>query len=166
MGEAFWAIVMHDSDLVGMRALMDKGLLQIPHLVDALKRQWTAEDFTEANKVRQATVNVLWRFMQKYDLLLSPVFSSPAFDLGVYGPSEINGKPIGHNDLPPLTSVFNWTGQPAASIPAGFTKAGLPVGLQIVGRHLDDAMVLRAAAAFEAARPWKHIWPRIVTQLA
>ena len=43
------------------------------------------------------------------------------------------------------------TGQPAVTVPAGFTKDGLPIGLQIVGRQLDDATVLRAAAAYEAA---------------
>ena len=50
-------------------------------------------------------------------------------------------------------------------MPAGFTEDGLPVGLQIVGRHLDDALVLRAAAAFEAARPWAQHRPP-VEQLA
>ena len=49
---------------------------------------------------------------------------------------------------------FNFSHNPAASIPCGFTADGLPVGLQIVGRRLDDAGVLRAAAAFEAASPW------------
>jgi hypothetical protein len=55
-----------------------------------------------------------------------------------------------------LHRQFNMTGQPAATVPAGFTKDGLPIGLQIVGRQLDDAAtVLRAAAAYEAAAPWK-----------
>ena len=58
---------------------------------------------------------------------------------------------------------MNMTGQPAASVPAGWTADGLPVGLQIVGRHLDDATVLRAAAAFEAARPWRDRWPALVS---
>ena len=165
MGTAFWAIVMRDSDLVGMREFMDKGLLQIPHLIEGLSRQWTAEDFSEANKIRQATVNVMWRFMQNYDLLLSPTTTAPAFDHGGYGPKEINGQPVDRLKQAPFTSVFNWTGQPAASVPAGFTKAGLPVGMQVVGRHLDDAMVMRAAAAYERAAPWKHIWPKIVTDL-
>ena len=49
---------------------------------------------------------------------------------------------------------FNLTGQPAASVPCGFTKDGLPIGLQIVGRRFDDVTVLRASAAFETARPW------------
>jgi aspartyl-tRNA(Asn)/glutamyl-tRNA(Gln) amidotransferase subunit A len=60
---------------------------------------------------------------------------------------------------------LNLSGQPAASVPAGFTADGLPVGLQIVGRHLDDALVLRASAAFEAVRPWRDAWPTLVTHL-
>jgi aspartyl-tRNA(Asn)/glutamyl-tRNA(Gln) amidotransferase subunit A len=165
-GDSFWAVIMRDSDLVGLREFLDKGLLQIPHLVDNLKRQWTAEDFSEANKVRQATVNALWRFMTKYDLLLTPVNAHVPIPHGYYMPPEINGKAIDPGEMPPFTGIFNWTGQPAASIPAGFTQAGLPVGMQIVGRHLDDAMVMRAAAAFERAAPWKQIWPEIVSQVA
>ena len=50
-------------------------------------------------------------------------------------------------------------------MPAGFTVDGLPVGLQIVGRHLDDARVLRASAAFEAAAPWRDRWPPLLATL-
>ena len=50
---------------------------------------------------------------------------------------------------------FNWSGNPA-SVPCGFTPAGLPVGLQIVGRRFDDLGVLQASAAVEAAHPWAH----------
>ena len=165
-GNSFWAVIMRDSDLNGLRDFLDKGLLQIPHLVDNLKVKWTAEDMSEANKVRQATVNAMWRFMQKYDLLLTPVNAHAAIPHGHYMPPEINGKPLNPADMPPFTGIFNWTGQPAASVPAGFTKSGLPVGMQVVGRHLDDAMVMRAAGAFERARPWKHIWPEIVAKAA
>ena len=51
------------------------------------------------------------------------------------------------------------TGQPAATVPCGFTKAGLPIGLQIIGRRYDDVTVLRASAAFEAAQPWARRRP-------
>ncbi|WTL36119.1 amidase family protein [Nocardia sp. NBC_01503] len=61
----------------------------------------------------------------------------------------------------------NLTGQPAVSIPAGYTEGGLPVGLQIIGRHLDDAGVLRLAAAFERVAPWsQHRPPTAPRQLA
>ena len=59
----------------------------------------------------------------------------------------------------PFTSIFNMTGQPAATVPCGFTKAGLPIGLQIIGRRYDDVTVLRASAAFEAAHPWAQRRP-------
>jgi aspartyl-tRNA(Asn)/glutamyl-tRNA(Gln) amidotransferase subunit A len=53
-------------------------------------------------------------------------------------------------------------GVPVISIPCGFTKAGLPVGLQIVGRRRGEVAVLRAAAAFEAAQPWARYVPPVV----
>jgi aspartyl-tRNA(Asn)/glutamyl-tRNA(Gln) amidotransferase subunit A len=58
-----------------------------------------------------------------------------------------------------FTLPINMTGQPAASVPAGWTTDGLPVGLHIVGGHLADETVLRASAAFEAAAPWQGRWP-------
>ena len=56
-------------------------------------------------------------------------------------------------DWTPFTYPFNLTQQPAATIPCGFTRKGLPVGLQIVGPRYADALVLRAARAFESANP-------------
>ena len=64
-----------------------------------------------------------------------------------------------------FTYPMNMTGQPAATVPAGWTREGLPVGLQISGKHLGDALVLRASAAFEAAQPWRHRWPDMVNKL-
>jgi aspartyl-tRNA(Asn)/glutamyl-tRNA(Gln) amidotransferase subunit A len=59
-----------------------------------------------------------------------------------------------------FTVPFNMTEQPAASVNAGYTAAGLPVGLQIVGRRFDDLGVLQAAAAFEAMRGEQRAWPK------
>ena len=91
---------------------------------------------------------------EKYDLLLTPTVACPPFPIGLDNPTEIAGKPVPAYAWVPFTYPFNMTGQPAASVPAGFTRDGLPIGLQIVGRRFDDAGVLRAAAAFERARPW------------
>jgi aspartyl-tRNA(Asn)/glutamyl-tRNA(Gln) amidotransferase subunit A len=61
----------------------------------------------------------------------------------------------------PFTYPFNFTGHPAATVRAGFTDAGLPVGLQIVGPRLREDLVLQAAYAYEQARPWAHHWPTL-----
>jgi aspartyl-tRNA(Asn)/glutamyl-tRNA(Gln) amidotransferase subunit A len=90
-------------------------------------------------------------FHRDYDLLLTPTLPVPAFDAGREVPQTPDNKRW--TDWTPLTYPFNLTGQPAASIPCGFTKAGLPVGLQIVGPRFADALVLRAARAFETAHP-------------
>jgi Asp-tRNA(Asn)/Glu-tRNA(Gln) amidotransferase A subunit family amidase len=98
-------------------------------------------------------------FFERYDLLLTPTVACPAFALGLDHPSEIAGKTLPPYGWLPYTYPFNLTGQPAASVPCGFTRDGLPIGLQIVGRRFDDALVLRAAAAFERARPWANARP-------
>ena len=76
-------------------------------------------------------------------------------------PDEIGGVKVGREAASAFTYIFNMTGQPAATVPCGFTKAGLPIGLQIVGRRYDDVTVLRASAAFEAARPWAQHRPDV-----
>lgn len=111
---------------------------------------------------RKAVNNKMWRFMRNYDLLLTPTLAVPPFEVGIQGPEMIDGRKVEATEWLHFTYPLNFTGQPAASIPAGFTDDGLPVGLQIIGRHLDDPMVLRASAAFEEAAPWKDTWPPVV----
>jgi aspartyl-tRNA(Asn)/glutamyl-tRNA(Gln) amidotransferase subunit A len=113
----------------------------------------TVVDYLRAVAARQALVDALRRFFERYDLLLTPTVSVPAFPLGLVGPSKVAGHEVTHLGWT-LCYPFNYSGQPAISIPAGCMASGLPVGLQIVGRRLEDALVLRAAAAFEALRPW------------
>lgn len=160
--DAFWAIVALESDLVGMRALADQlGERMTPSLLQFLRRDWTAEEFTDAVKTRKAVANHLWKFMRRFDLLLTPTLAVPAFAVGSRGPEQIAEREVGPSDWTPFTYPFNLTGQPAATVPAGWTVEGLPVGLQIVGRHLADEMVLRASAAYETAAPWADRWPPV-----
>lgn len=79
------------------------------------------------------------------------------------GPEKVDGQMVPPFQWLSFTLPINMTGQPAASIPAGWTDSGLPVGLQIVGRHLADESVLLASAAFETAAPWADRWPGLVT---
>jgi aspartyl-tRNA(Asn)/glutamyl-tRNA(Gln) amidotransferase subunit A len=94
---------------------------------------------------------------ERCDLLVSPTLPVAGVPAGV-------AMPAGFADRNIVTWVcytypFNLTGQPAASIPAGFTAAGLPVGLQLVARAYREEDIFSAAAAFEAARPWAQAYP-------
>ncbi len=162
----FWGLVAGDTDLSGMRRIMKGREKEMsPHLVDLLARPWTAEEFTDAKMGRQKLCNKMWRFMAKYDLLLTPTLAVPPFPVHTQGPEIIEGRMVRSTEWLAFTFPMNMTGQPAATIPAGFTRDGLPIGLQIVGRHLDDKTVLRASGAFERARPWAHKWPSLLDQL-
>jgi aspartyl-tRNA(Asn)/glutamyl-tRNA(Gln) amidotransferase subunit A len=163
---AFAGVIIGETDLRGMREMIAQhGRQMSSHMVDLMSRPWTAEDLTSANVARKAVVNKMARLMARYDLLLTPTASIAAFPVHMQGPDKIAGRYVRPESFLAFTFPLNFTGQPAASVPAGFTRDGLPVGLQIIGRHLDDAMVLRASAAFEAAQPWAHLWPPLVEKL-
>lgn len=112
-----------------------------------------APDFLAALNARAAVFTAMARFHARYDLLLTPAVATPAFTAGHLTPPD---GTFGDDWLAwtPFSYPFNLTGQPAATVPCGLTRAGLPVGLQIVGPMGEDARVLAAARAFEAARPW------------
>ena len=124
----------------------------------------TLPDYLANATARMGLGATVRRFHQRYDFLVTPTMPIPAFPLSKVAGGPIPGDaPIGPNgerwdDWSPFTYPFNLTGQPAATVPCGFTPAGLPIGLQIVGRPFDDVGVLRAARAFESARPehWKR----------
>jgi len=90
------------------------------------------------------------RFMEQYAFLAAPVVQVPPFDVNQPWVTEINGEKM-HTYLDWMKSCYaiSATGLPAVSVPCGFTRDGLPVGLQIVGRHLDDFGVLQLAHAFQ-----------------
>ena len=92
------------------------------------------------------------QFFERYDLLLSPTLPCAAFDVGHDTPPGLEARNI--VSWVYYTYPFNLTGQPAASIPAGFTASGLPVGLQMVAGINSEVDILRAAEAFEEAAPW------------
>src|SRR5262249_170668 len=135
------------------------------HLVDAIIGTMTDEQITDAVIARKKCTNQSWRFFRTYDLLLTPTIACVPFGPGIQGPELIEGKKATPFQWIAFTYQFNMTAPPAATTPAGFTKDGLPIGLHIIGRHLDDATVLRAAAAYEAAAPWKDKWPPMLAQL-
>ncbi len=111
----------------------------------------SALDMAQLAQRRIALGSHMRQFMQRFDLLVTPAVAVPAFV----------ARPAGHTPLDPQSMLgwtpfsypFNLTQQPACSIPCGLTQAGLPIGLQIVGPMFGDALVLRAARAYESACP-------------
>jgi aspartyl-tRNA(Asn)/glutamyl-tRNA(Gln) amidotransferase subunit A len=97
--------------------------------------------------------------LQRCDLLLTPTLPVTAFTAGLDEPEGWQRSTLAPLDWTPFTFPFNLTGQPAATVPCGVDRNGLPVGLQIVGRWRDDGTVLRAATAIESAMPWRDLRP-------
>jgi Asp-tRNA(Asn)/Glu-tRNA(Gln) amidotransferase A subunit family amidase len=94
------------------------------------------------------------------DVLATPTLGVPPFGIDVpLGPDRVAGQKIHPHLEWAFTYPFNLTGQPAASIPCGWTDDALPLGLQLVGRRGADGLVLRVAAALESLAPWSHRRP-------
>jgi aspartyl-tRNA(Asn)/glutamyl-tRNA(Gln) amidotransferase subunit A len=130
------------------KALLDPGLRQMADEGVAM----TKNRFMDANAARGVLGSKLRVFMEDYDFILTPSVATTAFEVGRVSPLKGDGR--AWMDWTPFSYPFNLTQQPAASIPCGFSGDGLPVGLQIVGRMYDDAGVLAASAAYEAADPY------------
>jgi aspartyl-tRNA(Asn)/glutamyl-tRNA(Gln) amidotransferase subunit A len=128
------------------RALMDPGLLKAAEVGANLGQDAVV---TAINQRQQVAV-VLNQFLAKYDLLLTPTMPMTAFAVKENAAWGGDGVDIGWT---PFTLTFNLTRQPAATIPCGLDRDGLPIGLQIVGAHARDSLVMRAAAAYERVRP-------------
>jgi aspartyl-tRNA(Asn)/glutamyl-tRNA(Gln) amidotransferase subunit A len=112
----------------------------------------TAVQYLDATAVRMDLGVRMGRFHQTYDLLVTPTLPITAFPKGRDAPQGWHSQDWA--SWTPYTYPFNMTQQPAASVPCGFTPAGLPAGLQIVGPRHADPLVLRAARAYERATGW------------
>jgi aspartyl-tRNA(Asn)/glutamyl-tRNA(Gln) amidotransferase subunit A len=108
--------------------------------------------YLNATMARAALGQVMNHFHDEYHLLVTPTLAVPAFDAGQLDPAG-DDDPLRWLRWTPFSYPFNMTGQPAVTVPCGFTDDGLPVGLQIVGPMHRDDLVLKAARAFEAVRP-------------
>jgi aspartyl-tRNA(Asn)/glutamyl-tRNA(Gln) amidotransferase subunit A len=137
-----------------MRDLMDPAVVS---LLEESLNQNIETYYTNVFK-RYALRDKMRYLFEEYDLLLTPTLPVVAFDVGVDVPPELPDRNV--FSWVSYTYPFNLTGQPAASIPCGFSVDNLPVGLQIVARCNGETDLFRAAAAYEAARPWAHIRPR------
>jgi aspartyl-tRNA(Asn)/glutamyl-tRNA(Gln) amidotransferase subunit A len=119
-----------------------------------------AEEIAAAYAARARLNQWLAQIFDRYDLLLLPTMPLEAFATEGPIPAEVEGIPLGDSIIA-CTAPFNFSGHPAGTVRAGFTDAGLPAGLQIVAQRHADALALRAAYAYEQARPWNDRWPSL-----
>jgi len=129
------------------KALFDPGFARMVEEGTAI----SLRRFQQATMARLSYTSAMRQFMETFDYLLTPAVAVPAFEVEKISPWPDDG--FEWLSWTPFSIPFNMTQQPAASVPVGFTRAGLPVGLQIAGRMVDDAGVLAAAWAYETADP-------------
>jgi amidase len=150
---------LHGDKLTRWRDRMQQGLVW--NIEQGLRL--TAEEIGRGEKLRTLLWHRVRQFFERYDLLVLPTVAVKPFPVEQPYPTEINRKPLeNYIQWVLLTYAITLTGLPAISVPGGFTKDGLPVGLQIVGRRRQEAAVLAAAAAFERGAPWADKIPPIL----
>lgn len=136
-----------------------------PELVELVERTegLSAFEYKLGDHARTDIYDNVQNILDSYDILVTPTVAVPPVknkkDGQTLGPSTVNGEPVDPLIGWCLTYPLNFTGHPAASVPAGFTSADLPVGLQIVGNRFEDGTVLRACAGYERVRPWQDKFP-------
>jgi Asp-tRNA(Asn)/Glu-tRNA(Gln) amidotransferase A subunit family amidase len=154
----------HGVDLFEHRETVD------PDLLDRIERglddvPGTIEYRADENRVRTGIYESLQRVFDSFDLLVLPTACLPPFDAAIppfdrsTQPTEIDGQPVHPLSGWSPCHLFNMTTHPAASVPAGFSDGGLPIGVQIVGQRFADGDVLAASAAFERRQPWDETYP-------
>jgi aspartyl-tRNA(Asn)/glutamyl-tRNA(Gln) amidotransferase subunit A len=149
--ELLWAASMAQI----LRRIPDDRHAQLdPGFVDIARRglELRASELLDATAARQRDGATMNAFHERYDLLVTPQMPTTAFAAGVdYPPDRGITSWL---DWSPYTYPFNWTQQPAASVPCGLASDGMPVALQIVGARFAEEKVLRASRGLERVRPF------------
>ncbi len=154
-----WPIHLHAYRplLAAFEAEMDPGLVACIRAGEGV----SGAAYLETRARKLAYIEAVHRFFEDWDLLLTPAVSVAAFPADRLQPAHWPAHPWDWLIWAEFSYPFNFSGNPAASVPCGFTDAGLPAGLQIVGQRFADLTVLQAARAFEQARPWADKRPAV-----
>ncbi|MCE2469518.1 MAG: amidase [Dehalococcoidia bacterium] len=122
-------------------------------------RSWPLTRYVSALRDLEWRRSAIADLFDVYDLWLLPTMATTAFEVGAL-PERVDGREIDPRwEFSPFCMHANLAGNPAASVPCGFSDDGLPIGLQLVGRLGDEPTVLRASAAYEEAHPWAEVRP-------
>lgn len=119
-----------------------------------LGRNIKAFDYLSSSNAIRAICRKIAHFWTKYDIWLTPVNTEPAPKIGEFfkPDRQINWDRMGR--YAPYCTIFNWTGQPAMSVPLFWNSEGMPIGVQFVGKYADEATLFRLASQLEKAMPW------------
>jgi aspartyl-tRNA(Asn)/glutamyl-tRNA(Gln) amidotransferase subunit A len=140
----FRRIVAQDTDIEGLRSLYKEGGIQPTKSLAAVLSASSPNPPVVFERMR--VVNAMAQFMEDFDLLVTPTTACLPFPINLDGPGSIDGISVADDAWTPAAYPMNLTGQPAISVPVGFSHSGLPIGMQIVGPHLGDSAVISAAA--------------------
>lgn len=130
-------------------------------------QRYNLADYLSATQQRAVFANQVHALFERYDLLLLPTLPVLPFPANLSGPvamADSADSAVPWARWTPFTYPFNLSGNPAASLPCGWSEAGLPIGLQVVGPRHEDADVLQFCAAVEALLPWADKIPPLVRQ--
>ena len=132
-------------------------------LISEEGKAFTAAEYARAIKLMHGIGRKLSDFLEPYDLVLTPTLARPPLPLGALDMmgNDLDGFCAEALAYAPFTAMFNFSGQPAASVPLHWTADGLPVGVQFAARFGDEATLFRLAAQLEQAKPWKDKRPPI-----
>jgi len=123
-------------------------------------RTYSGVDYMRATHKRMQLRGRFAEMFRRVDALITPTVAVPAFAAGTIGVDVIDGRKVDrHLGWSPFTWPINLAGLPAATIPNGWDRDGLPMGLQIIAPWLGEDTVLSIAAAIESVRPWSDAWP-------
>ena len=128
-----------------------------------LGRTFSATDYARAIHTVHRTGRVVARFLERYDVLITPTMAKPPHPLGVLSLSSPDSAAFtaARSASVGFTSLFNSSGHPAMSVPLSMSRSGLPLGVQFVARFGDEATLFRLASQLETAAPWKDRRPRL-----
>ena len=134
-----------------------------PHIVEYVENgtEYSAVEYHQANVRRSHLYEGIRSLLNEYDLLFTPTLAVPPFEKGARAPETIKGAAPASDLETFLTWPFNLTGHPAASIPAGLSADGLPLGAQVIGPRFAEATILTASDAIERRRPWADDYPPV-----